>query len=287
MTTLFPDFGLDETGTKGRRPARPSLEATGQARLRPPSSRRASTEPRLLTNPSPAGSELILAQADDGPTPMQYRFEDDTLWRSQAQMAELFQVTTQNVTRHLNEIFAEDDLGEEAKGTLRNLPGEHAATRAQPTAQSSLAMITPEAPSSEFVLRQTDDGQMRIACRLEDETLCLPQALIADLFEIRRRHRTPPLEGNLRGGEARPRGNCSRLSNSSNRRSRTLRIIDHYNLEAMLKSKAERGTGLIEGVAGAGTRGSELARVRDAFFPRLLFGEIRVGSTERAVEVVA
>ncbi len=45
-------------------------------------------------------------------------------------------------------------------------------------------MTTPEAPKSELILYQTDDGQTRIACRLEDDTIWLTQALIAELFEI-------------------------------------------------------------------------------------------------------
>jgi hypothetical protein len=38
------------------------------------------------------------------------RFEAETLWLTQAQMAELFQVTPQNVTLHLKAIFAEGEL---------------------------------------------------------------------------------------------------------------------------------------------------------------------------------
>lgn len=40
------------------------------------------------------------------------------------------------------------------------------------------------APLSELILYQTEDGQARIQCRLENETLWLTQALIAELFQI-------------------------------------------------------------------------------------------------------
>lgn len=59
-------------------------------------------------------SELILYQTEDGRTRIQCRLENETLWLTQAQIAELFQVTPQNVTLHLKTIFAEGELAEEA-----------------------------------------------------------------------------------------------------------------------------------------------------------------------------
>ena len=59
-------------------------------------------------------SEIILYQTEDGRTRVQCRFEDETLWLTQAQLAELFQTTPQNVTLHLKAIFAEGELAEAA-----------------------------------------------------------------------------------------------------------------------------------------------------------------------------
>ena len=59
-------------------------------------------------------SEIILYQTEDGRTRIQCRFENETLWLTQAQIAELFQTTPQNVTLHLRGIFAEDELVEAA-----------------------------------------------------------------------------------------------------------------------------------------------------------------------------
>jgi hypothetical protein len=59
-------------------------------------------------------SELILYQTEDGRTRIRCRFEGETLWLTQAQMAELFQTTPQNVTLHLKDIFAEGELNEAA-----------------------------------------------------------------------------------------------------------------------------------------------------------------------------
>ena len=59
-------------------------------------------------------SEFLLYQTEDGRTRIQCRLEDETLWLTQAQIAELFQTTPQNVTLHLKAIFAEGELAEAA-----------------------------------------------------------------------------------------------------------------------------------------------------------------------------
>ncbi len=59
-------------------------------------------------------SEIILYQTEDGRTRIQCRFENETLWLTQAQIAELFETTPQNVTLHLKGIFAESELVEAA-----------------------------------------------------------------------------------------------------------------------------------------------------------------------------
>jgi hypothetical protein len=59
-------------------------------------------------------SNIILYQTEDGRTRIQCRFENETLWLTQAQIAELFQTTAQNVTLHLKAIFVEGELVESA-----------------------------------------------------------------------------------------------------------------------------------------------------------------------------
>jgi len=44
-----------------------------------------------------APSEFILYQTEDGRTRIQCRFENETIWLSQIQLAELFQTTKQNM----------------------------------------------------------------------------------------------------------------------------------------------------------------------------------------------
>jgi hypothetical protein len=67
----------------------------------------------MSTEKLPA-SEIIFYQTEDGNTRVQCRFENDTLWLTQAQIAELFQTTPQNVTLHLKAVYAEGELTEQA-----------------------------------------------------------------------------------------------------------------------------------------------------------------------------
>lgn len=63
--------------------------------------------------PAPRG-EFLLYRSDDGRTRLQVRFDGETVWLTQAQIAELFQTTPQNITIHLREIYGEGELDEAA-----------------------------------------------------------------------------------------------------------------------------------------------------------------------------
>lgn len=64
--------------------------------------------------PPPPGGEILLYRAEDGRTRIECRFQDETLWLTQAQLAELFQTTPQNITLRLKAIYAEGELSEPA-----------------------------------------------------------------------------------------------------------------------------------------------------------------------------
>ena len=55
--------------------------------------------------------EIILYQPDET-VRLEVRLEDDTVWLTQQQMAELFQTTRNNVTLHIGNIFKEGELEE-------------------------------------------------------------------------------------------------------------------------------------------------------------------------------
>jgi hypothetical protein len=55
-----------------------------------------------------------LYQTEDGLTRLECRFEEGTLWLTQAALAELFQTSVQNITIHLKSIYREGELTEES-----------------------------------------------------------------------------------------------------------------------------------------------------------------------------
>lgn len=62
----------------------------------------------------PQTGEVLLYRIEDGGVRIEYRFEGETLWMTQAQMAELFETTPQNITLHLKAIYTEGELSEAA-----------------------------------------------------------------------------------------------------------------------------------------------------------------------------
>lgn len=66
-----------------------------------------------MTSEAPQSS-IVLYRTEDGRTRIQCRFEDETIWLTQAQIAELFQVTVPTVNEHLKGIFADGELEDPA-----------------------------------------------------------------------------------------------------------------------------------------------------------------------------
>ena len=56
--------------------------------------------------------EIILYQTEDGLTKIDVRFEDETVWLTQQQMAELFQSSRSNIVEHIQHIYEEGELDE-------------------------------------------------------------------------------------------------------------------------------------------------------------------------------
>ena len=61
-----------------------------------------------------AAGEVILYQRDDGAPALEVRLEEETVWLSQQQIAELFQTSRTNVVEHLRNIYDEAELDETA-----------------------------------------------------------------------------------------------------------------------------------------------------------------------------
>ena len=56
--------------------------------------------------------EIIIYQTEDGLTKLDVRMEDETVWLTQQQMAELFQTSRTNVVDHISNIYSEGELDE-------------------------------------------------------------------------------------------------------------------------------------------------------------------------------
>ncbi len=67
-----------------------------------------------MADEQPPATGIVLYQTEDGQTRIQCRFENETVWLTQALLAELFQVTPQNITLHLKAIYADRELEEAA-----------------------------------------------------------------------------------------------------------------------------------------------------------------------------
>ena len=55
-------------------------------------------------------NKIIIYQSKDKKTQIDVKFEHDTVWLTQQQMAELFGQTKQNISLHINNCFKEKEL---------------------------------------------------------------------------------------------------------------------------------------------------------------------------------
>jgi hypothetical protein len=55
-------------------------------------------------------NKIVIYQTEDGQTQIDVRMEDETVWLTQAQMAELFQTDRTSIVRHINNIYKIDEL---------------------------------------------------------------------------------------------------------------------------------------------------------------------------------
>ena len=58
--------------------------------------------------------KIVIYQTEDGKTQIDVRLENETVWLTQAQMAELFEKTPQNITMHIGNAYKEGELERES-----------------------------------------------------------------------------------------------------------------------------------------------------------------------------
>lgn len=79
---------------------------------------------------------VVLYQAEDGQTKLDVRLHEETVWLTQAQMAELFQRDQSVISRHVNNVFKEGELSRES--TMQKM---HNAFSDKPTALYNLDVV--------------------------------------------------------------------------------------------------------------------------------------------------
>lgn len=56
--------------------------------------------------------EILIYQSEDGLTKIEVKIQDETVWLTQQQMADLFQTSRTNVVEHIAHIYEEFELDE-------------------------------------------------------------------------------------------------------------------------------------------------------------------------------
>ena len=59
-------------------------------------------------------NKIVIYQTEDGQTQIDVRLENETVWLTQAQMAELFETDRTSIVRHINNIYRIDELERES-----------------------------------------------------------------------------------------------------------------------------------------------------------------------------
>ena len=57
-----------------------------------------------------SNGDIIIYQTEDGLTKINVKIENETVWLSQQQMAELFSTSRTNIIEHINNIYVEGEL---------------------------------------------------------------------------------------------------------------------------------------------------------------------------------
>ena len=72
-------------------------------------------------------SEVIIYNTEDGKAKINLKLENGTVWLNQLQIAELFQTTKQNISKHIKAIFNDSELSEEVVVNYQLTTTKHGA----------------------------------------------------------------------------------------------------------------------------------------------------------------
>ncbi|CUZ62099.1 hydroxyacid dehydrogenase [Serratia marcescens] len=104
-----------------------------------------------------------------------------------------------------------------------------------------------QSPAGEFVMFASDDGEVRVECRFEQETLWLPQATIANLYQVTPQAITQHIKAIYEEAELEQNATCKSYLQVQQEGARQVsRNILHYSLPVILavgyRVRSPRGT---------------------------------------------
>lgn len=102
-------------------------------------------------------------------------------------------------------------------------------------------------PEGQFLLYRSEDGETRIECRFQAETIWLTQRQMADLFQTTKQNISLHLQNLLEEGELRSESTVKQyLTVQTEGNRKVSRQVDHYSLDAILavgfRVRSARGT---------------------------------------------
>ncbi len=181
------------------------------------------------------GAEIIIYQPDDQSIRFEVRIEEETVWLTQGQMAELFQTTRNNITLHISNVFKENELekdsvckdclltardGKKYHTRIYNLDVIISVGYRVKSPRGTQFRIWANKILKEYLLRGYALNQRLI--RLEDDFFKLKRTV--DEIDIQIRTNLPPIEGIFYDGQ----------------------IFDAYQFVSGLVKSAERSIILID-----------------------------------------
>jgi hypothetical protein len=117
--------------------------------------------------------QIVIYQTEDGQTQIDVRLENETVWLTQAQMAELFQTDRTSIVRHINNIYKVEELDREstcAKIAQVQIEGKRTVKRNIPYFNLDMIILN----NNGILYRE--DGSKRLA----DNTLVALTLMIAE-----------------------------------------------------------------------------------------------------------
>ena len=89
-------------------------------------------------------NKIVIYQTEDGQTQIDVRLENETVWLTQTQMAELFETDRTSIVRHINNIYRTDELERESTCAKIAHTTRHGAIEGK---QQTFYIVSPHYPA--------------------------------------------------------------------------------------------------------------------------------------------